>query len=503
MHTSLLITSDPYELQAALLEDHHLVEYHFERHSLLHQVGNIYAGVVKRLVPGLDAAFVEIGQERQGFLFLDDLVNPRKRYAMYDQEDGGEEPNACPVRIPISSCLQEGQRLLVQMQREQIGEKGARLTTQISLCGRYLVLLANQAHIGISRRITDPDLRQYLEELAGRLTLLRPDTGLIVRTAAAAQTPAVLEHEWHCLLDRWTTIQAHAQAMRHPGLVHREARLAARLVRDVISENIDQILVDDELTYDEVKAEAANFSPHLMYRVHLYRQELPLFDIDRVEEQLARAQRRRMPLPSGGFLIFDELEALTAIDINTGRFLGEVNLEETALGANLEAIPEIFRQIRLRDLGGILILDCIDMAQPEHRHQVMEAVKAEVLRDRARPTVFPMTDLCLVQLTRKRLRQSLRRSLHQPCPCCDGEGAVFSIDTTAIKVLRRFTQLAALAPEPHPVVITVAPAVAEHILQTYAGQWEELQARCQALLQIVVDPHLLVNRWHESMLAAQ
>ncbi len=430
--TTLFLSVSPFETRVALRENDRLVSYRLERHRATSVVGNLYKGLVTRVLPGMQAAFLNIGLPKDGFLYVREAGGLLEEFSdLFQGEDG--TPLEVPAGATIDDLLREGQEVLVQVVKEGIGNKGARLTTYVTLPGRFLVYLPTVAQRGVSRRITDDEerqrLRSILEQFAG-------PGGWIVRTAGEGLERQDLERDREMLLVLWDQIQSTAERSRAPALVHRDLSPVLRTVRDLFTDDVAECWIDDVDSYREVLEFLENFDPLLVNRVKLFRRSTDLMAAFGVEEELQKALRPKVWLKSGGYLIVSPTEALVAIDVNTGKFVGSTSLEDTAFRINMEAVREIVRQLRLRDLGGIIVIDFIDMEDPEHRHKVYESLMEELGNDPARSQLLPMSDIGLVQLTRKRSRLSLERALSRECPYCHGRGRIKSLATICLEIRR-------------------------------------------------------------------
>ena len=447
MATDLIINATSFEIRIALIEHGNLVEFYLERPTEKGLVGNIYKGKVVRVLPGMQAAFVDIGLERTGFLYVDDIHVNRadfeKRYQNPDEDDClcNEAPESLSNRIPgksIDDLLVEGQELLVQICKEPMGSKGARLTGHITLPCRNLVFMPMTDHIGVSRKIEDEEIRETLRH---DIEKLRPaGTGFIVRTVAEGASNEELEADMEFPLHLWSEIldrEAKAGCMT---LVYEDLDIILRVVRDIFSPNIDRVVVDDRRTYERVINFVETFIPHLRAKVHHYDSKIPIFTAYGVEMDINRALARKVWLRCGGYIIIEATEALTAIDVNTGRYVGKRNLEETILKTNLEAVKEIACQLRLRNMGGIIIIDFIDMEKEPNRDKVCNAMKDAMRRDKSKTNILRMSELGLIEMTRKRTRESIGRVLCEPCGYCDGEGHLKSLQTVCYEILRDLTR---------------------------------------------------------------
>ncbi|MBV8031755.1 MAG: ribonuclease G [Betaproteobacteria bacterium] len=422
MAEEILVNVTPRETRVAVLASGVVNELLVERTASLGLVGNIYMGRVSRVLPGMQSAFVDIGLERAAFLHVADLREHRRN---------GEEPAR-----PIERLLSEGQGILTQVAKDPIGTKGARLSTQISIAGRLLVYLPLDPHIGISQRIEDEGGRQQLRERLRELVPPDEKGGFIVRTLGESASDEELRADLHYLRNLWGVIRARAAAAKAPERLYQELSLAQRVLRDMVGADTARVVVDSRENYQKLAAFCETYMPNVRARLEHYTGERPLFDLHNVEPEIEKALSRRVELKSGGTLVIDQTEALTTIDVNTGGFVGTRNFEETVFKTNLEAAQSIARQLRLRNLGGIIVVDFIDMQSTEHRQAVLEELGRALARDRTRVTVNGFTALGLVEMTRKRTRESLAHVLCEPCPTCSGRGEVKTAHTVCYEILR-------------------------------------------------------------------
>jgi ribonuclease G len=472
----IVINSAPYETRVATLESGVLVDFLLERGDDRNIIGNIYKGKVIRVLPGMQAAFVDIGMEKAGFLYAGDFVTPRLGF---EADENGEEDLVEDIDIhaarfpqeqyipPIEGMIRESQHLIVQVAKEPLGTKGARITSHITLPGRYLVLLTWSAHIGISRRIEDPGERERLLEIGERICL--DGMGAIVRTAAEGRSEAELKADMDYLVRHWDTIQKKCEAASAPTLIHRELSLSLRAVRDMFT-------ADTEEEYVRIRDFASQFFPRLLDQIELYQGTQPIFEHYGVEIELARALDKKVWLKSGGYIVIEQTEALTVIDVNTGKYVGRSSLEETTVKINLEAVKEIVYQLRLRNIGGIITIDFIDMKTEENRDKVYQALVDALRADRSKTTICKISELGLVEMTRKRIRESLSRFLSEPCPYCSGEGIIKSKKTICYEIFREFERQALLLAGKQ-VSLYVHPAVAEEMFGEHRRFIEMLENR--------------------------
>jgi len=470
----MLVASDPHESRIAVLEEDRLTEIYVERHRHRGLVGNVYKGRVTRVLPGMQAAFVDIGLDRDAFLYVSDVEGsePEDREDLELADDEANEIDAREARPSIDELLEQGQELIVQVVKEPLPNKGARISTHVTLPGRYLVLLPTVEHYGVSRRIEDEEERERLsslvEELGGE------DRGLIVRTVGEGKGREEFAADRDYLVQLWERIRRRAATVLAPTLLHQEQDLAVRTVRDRFSQDFAVLWVDGEETYERIVEFLDDVQPSLVTRVKLYSGDPPLFERFGIEGQIESALRSKVWLKSGGYIVINQTEALVAIDVNTGRFVGKTNLEQTVLTTNLEAVEEIVRQIRLRDLGGIIVLDLIDMTEQEHRDQVFTALEVELRKDRSRTKVLSISEFGLVEITRKRSRTNLERLLTQPCPYCQGSGRVKAIETICLNLRREVLRRPEVAADGE-LLLRVHPDVARALQQEENAVLREIQ----------------------------
>jgi len=429
MNEDILINVTPQETRVAVMHSGVAQELHIERAANRGLVGNIYMGKVARVLPGMQSAFVEIGLERAAFLHVADIWEERPN------GHGGAEAGKAAQR-PIEKILAEGQPLMVQVVKDSIGTKGARLSTQISIAGRMLVHLPQDAHIGISQRIEDESGRALLLERVKQILPAEEKGGFIIRTMAETASDAELLNDLQFLRKLWQDLREKSLSAAAPSLLHQDLSLAQRVLRDFVNDNTGRILIDSRENFLKLQAFARDYMQNVLTRLDHYTGERPLFDLYGVEEEIEKALARRVDLKSGGYLIIDQTEAMTTVDVNTGGFVGLRNFDDTIFKTNLEAAQVIARQLRLRNLGGIIIVDFIDMENAEHRGAVLAEFNKALARDRTRMTVSGFTQLGLVEMTRKRTRESLAHVLCESCPTCGGRGQVKAARTVCYEILR-------------------------------------------------------------------
>ncbi len=477
------------ETRVAVQEGNLLTELYLERHRRRSIVGSVYKGTVTNVLPGMQAAFVDIGLAKDAFLYAGDYTaNVGPEGAGDDEADADLDPDEEPRReatAPIAEMLSRGQPVLVQVSKESLGTKGARVTSFISLPGRYVVYMPQASHVGVSRRIRDEHERERLREALRSLSL--PPGGFILRTNAEGKGQAEFAQDVEFLGRLWAQIQARFEQAQPPAVLHEEMDLTFRVVRDLLSPEVDEFVVDDRAGWDKCLGYVRALVPSLEARVQLYTERAPVFDHFGVEKDIEKALRRRVWLKSGGYIVIDHTEALVSIDVNTGKYVGKRDFEQTVLKINLEAVNEVVRQIRLRDLGGIIIIDFIDMEILDHREQVYKALTRALVEDKARTNVLEISELGLVEMTRKRVRQDLRALLTQHCPTCRGTGVVKSDETLAIEIYRAIqAKAAAEAPpgEGREIVARIHPDVAAWIEREGRGDLERLQAGLEVKISV-------------------
>ncbi len=421
MSEDILINCTPQETRLAIMQAGVVQELHIERMQNRGLVGNIYVGKVARVLPGMQSAFIQIGLERAAFLHVADIW---------------EERHGRAAGKPIEKILSEGQSLLVQVIKDPLGTKGARLSTQVSIAGRLLVYLPHDPHIGISQRIEDETERQLLRERLAQLLPPEEAGGYIIRTVAESASDADLKVDVEYLRKLWQDIRGRALTTGAPALLHEDLSLAQRALRDFSHEDLGKIIIDSRENFTRLQAFATDYTPVVLPKLEHYTGERPLFDLYNIEEEIEHALERRVNLKSGGYLIMDQTEAMTTVDVNTGGFVGLRNFDDTIFKTNLEAAQVIARQLRLRNLGGIIIIDFIDMDNAEHRSAVLAEFNKALVRDRTKITISDFSVLGLVEMTRKRTRESLEHVLCETCKTCGGRGAIKTARTVCYEILR-------------------------------------------------------------------
>ncbi|MCB4757596.1 MAG: Rne/Rng family ribonuclease [Elusimicrobia bacterium] len=422
----ILANSLPDEVRVAILEDGQLVEFFVDRpiRGSAQLVGNIYKGTVENVLPGISSAFVDVGMEKNAYLYITDVVS-----------DSHERD--------IEKILKRGSSILVQVAKEAIGTKGMKVTMDLALPGRYIIFMPMSEHVGVSRQIESPQERDRLKRI---IDSLNPPGGVIIRTEAEEVEERALRREMKYLLRLWDNIQKRTEKVQK-GLVHRELGLTFQVVRDILSEDVESFLLDNRQEYEDVRGFVEMLAPELVERVHLYEGRVPIFNTFNVEQELQKLRQSRFDLPSGGYIVIQEAESLCAIDVNTGKFTGRKSQEETVTATNIEAAVEIARQLRIRNIGGIIVIDFIDMRRRRNREKVMEALLQATKNDHAKIKILPITRLGLVEMTRERRRESLQAMMGEPCTECSGSGWVLSRESLYLKIRKEILELTQGRPE--------------------------------------------------------
>jgi ribonuclease G len=491
MANELVINTTSHETRVALIESGTISELYIERTKVKGIVGNIYKGRVVRVLPGMQAAFVDIGLEKAAFLYVADVYDPLEEFESFmernvnaDEPAEGEAPDMQPMH-PIEELLQEGQELLVQISKEPIGTKGARITAHISLPGRHLVYMPTVDHVGISRRIEDEAERERLKEIVERIKPV--GSGFIVRTVSEGKSEDDLQADMKYLVKLWEEIAKKKDIGHPPILIHSDLDMTQKVVRDILTESVDRIVVDSKPEHDRIVQFITTFMPKMKYSIELYDDEEPMFDHYGLEVEISRALGRKVWLKSGGYIIIEQTEALTAIDVNTGRYVGKHNLEDTILKTNLEAIKEIAYQLRLRNIGGIIIIDFIDMEKEVNREKVFGALEEALKSDKSKTNILKISELGLVEMTRKRVRESMGRMMCEPCPYCEGRGYVKSKTTVCYEIFRELRR-EMLDIRGTKATLTVHPQVADLLYDEERRGLEELEKKFKKRITVRAKP---------------
>ncbi|MCB9476517.1 MAG: Rne/Rng family ribonuclease [Deltaproteobacteria bacterium] len=504
MSSELIINVTEHETRVALLEHGVITEFHVESARKVGVVGNIYKGRVLRVLPGMQAAFVDIGLERAAFLYVTDVVghypagrrapDPDVDLGEDDSDEGGEAAPFEPTpTVPIEKLVTQGQEILVQVAKEPLGTKGARLTTNISLPGRYLVIMPTMEHIGVSRRIEDEQERERLKTL---VETIRPNDhlGFIIRTVAEEADEETLQTDIEFLVGLWEQIQVRYKKSGAPSVLHSDLSITRRAVRDLLTKDVVRLVIDDKSEFEKIKDLSRLYMPQIGDKVEFYDGDEPIFEHFNLEVELGRALQPKVWLKSGSYIIIEHTEALTTVDVNTGRFIGHQDFDETIYKTNLEAVKEIAYQLRLRNIGGIIIIDFIDMKSEEHRERVYEALIAALKTDKARTNVLHFSELGLVEMTRKRTRENLVRSLSQPCPYCEGKGYVKSRAAICAEIIRALKR-AIRRRKPESIDLVVHPDIADLLLEEEQTGVEELEADTGVRIAIKDKPSLHIEQF--------
>lgn len=467
MANEIIINASQEETRAALLESGQLAELYIEREKDTSLVGNVYKGKVVKILPGMQSAFVDIGLEKAAFLHVADV------YSSLDYSVFGDDiEETIPLHLPIEELLQEGQEVLVQASKDPIGTKGARVTSYITIPGRYLVLMPGVEHIGISRRISDENERTRLKEL---VSALKPqNVGLIIRTASEGCAEEEIKKDIDFLMLMWKNIQSKKDKVNSPHLLYSDLDLALRSIRDLLGHEVSKLIIDSKDEYERLVEFINTYFPKLISKVELYEGDEPIFDAYGIELEIPKTLGKRVWLKSGGYIVIDQTEALTSIDVNTGKFVGKATLEDTLLKTNLEAVKEIAYQIRLRNLGGIIIIDFIDMEKEENRNKLFTAFQEAMSKDRVKSTILQVSELGLIQMTRKRVRESLGRTLCETCSYCEGRGFIKSATTVCYEIFRELRKVGSTRRN-GKVMITAHPHITDLLYEEEREGLEEIE----------------------------
>lgn len=509
--SEIIINAAIHETRIAILEDSKLVEIWVERPENERMVGDIYKGTVKAVIPGIQAAFVDIGMEKSAFLHVSDVSGDSIDFsAQYDVDDDDEDDdddegssrqkrgrgagrNRERKYPPIESVIKKEQEILAQITKEPISMKGARITTEISLPGRFLVLVPGGGKIGVSRKIESWAERKRLKQVAQKH---KPKGfGLIIRTVAEGKGEDEIEADVRELVRQYDDLKRKADAAVPPALIHKEMGMTSGMIRDLLCEDVDRVIVDSRANYDEIRHYLDTTSPALKNKVHLYQGKEPIFDTLGIEKEIENIFNRRVWLKKGGFLVFDHTEALTVIDVNSGRYVGKANQEETILNTNIESAIEIARQLRLRDIGGIIVIDFIDMHNMDHRRRVEDAFADALKNDRSKISISQVSEFGLMEMTRQRVRPSLLYTIAEPCPTCGGIGMVQGRDTTLTKIERWLKRAEAFGKE-HAYTVFVHPSVFEFLIENGEERLRMLRSSTSLEIDIVVDAKLSIEEFH-------
>jgi ribonuclease G len=497
VRTEIILNIAVHETRIAIMEDGRLVEILVERPESERMVGNIYKGIVNAVLPGMQAAFIDIGTKKSAFLHASDVSEAASNYERFfedvDEDDEEDEKRRPPRKfVPIQERLKKNQEILVQITKEPISTKGPRGTSELSLPGRFTVLIPDDDHIGVSRKIKDWSEKRRLKRLTREV---KPDNfGVIVRTVAKGKGEAEVKNDIKQLIRLWEKILQTSQKTKAPALIHREMGITSSLIRDLFSEDVDRLVIDSKREYKKILSYVKSVSPGLRSKIELYDERTPIFDAFQIEKEIEKAYSRRVELKAGGSIIIDHTEALVAIDVNSGRYVGRRNQEETVFKINMEAAREIARQLRLRDLGGIIVVDFIDMAIAKNRKKVEDELYAATRRDRSKMNFSTLSEFGLLEMTRQRVRPSLLYTFSEACPICNGIGRVQGRDTTVTKIERWFRRARA-ASRQRRFLLYAHPSVEEYLLEEDSFRLKLLQKSARIKIVLKKDPDLPVEEY--------
>ncbi len=488
----IFISVEAQETRIAITEDKRLEEFYVERIDDARLVGSIYKGRISSIVPGIGAAFVDIGLPKNGFLYVADIIEPSSDEEAILEGEPAHHRGEAKRRSRIEELVKPNQDILVQVLKEPLGTKGARLTSHISLAGRYLVLMCHDPRLGISKRIEDQKERARIRDILGPLRP-SPDTGLIVRTAGMGKGEKEFDRDAKYLAQLWQQIKRAEHKANAPAGVYQEYDLALRIIRDSFTEDVHRVMVDSRIELRRVAKFLHTLMPGVRVHLDLYQGEEPLFEREGLEEQIATLFDKKVSLPSGGGIVVEQTEAMVVIDVNSAHFVGKRNLEDTAFQVNKEAAVEVARQLRLRDVGGIVAIDFIDMEHQEHRHELMRLLEQSLERDRAKTNLVSFSEICVAELTRQRMRRSMETVSHQTCPYCAGRGTVKSVVTVAIQAIRQIKRSLKQARN-KTLELFVHPQVALRLLQEDRPSLSAIEAQTRSRILIMSDPTLHVEQ---------
>ncbi len=485
-HKLVLVSQEIGETSIAIVENNVLEEFYIERESARKIHGNIYRGKVKAVVPGINAVFVDIGIGKDGFLYLHDVEDSD----IEPEEEVANDEDHVPVKPgkpnDLVANVKVGDEITVQVVKEAIRNKGPRLTTKLSIPARYLVLTTDKSQLGISRRINDRAERDRIREILSKIDLPE-NIGLIVRTVAEGKTKKEFDRDVKYLLKVWRDIQDKLKKAKAPSLVHEELNLVERIIRDTFTEDTSEIITDSEKLHRKIAHFLKIYIPEYKAKNFLYREKVPLFTKYKIDRDIETAYLRKVPLRNGGHVVIEQTEGLTAIDVNSGRFKDKKDIEATAFRTNLEAAKEVVRQLRLRDIGGIIVIDFIDMMMDKHKKELMKVLKSAVVRDKARINILKMSEIGVVEMTRQRIRDSKESSIYQSCPYCTGRGVIKSLPTMRIQVLKELRQKAGIVKNKQ-IFVALHPDVAEDVLQSSMPQIKGIEEPNKNKIVILADP---------------
>lgn len=491
MQKDIIINVSEYETRLAILEDLKLVELLVERPEKERMVGDIYQGVVKAVLPGMQAAFLDIGLEKSAFLHFSDIGDFKSQLdLLYEAELLEEEEGKGMLKKPpqsIQEILKEGQEIFVQVTKEPIGTKGPRVTTQLSLPGRYVVLVPGEEHVGVSRKISNWAKKRKLKRLA--YELLPEGFGCIVRTMAEGKDKKQLKSDMKNLVKFWKKIKKQAEKKKAPALLHKDIGMVSSIMRDILTPEVNSVIIDSKKEYKKILSYLKFIARSLRFKVKLYEGKVPIFDAYNIEPEIEKMLERKVWIKKGAYFVIDQTEAMVTIDVNTGRFVGKSTQESTVLKTNLEATKEIARQIRLRDIGGLIIVDFIDMEVAENRKKVFEEFRTAFRNDRSKNSILPISDFGLVEMTRQRIRPSILHTLSESCPCCQGIGRVVSKQTVAMKIERWFKR-AKVGSKSRGYKLFVHPELSKIIMHGKVNRIQKLHKELKLDIELIKDEKL-------------
>ncbi len=494
MQREIFINIAQHEKRVAILENKHIEEFYVERPDYVNLVGNIYKGRVESVLPGIGAAFVDLGLEKNGFLYVADVVTGISSYEKLIEEGADEEIEKMEKQKPLPSItelLKKGDEVVVQVVKEPIGTKGARLTTHISIPGRFLVMMPFDNHIGLSKRIESRQERDRIRKIIEELKLPK-DVGFIIRTAAQGASQKDFFRESKYLLNLWQHIKGRAKRARAPQLIHQEYDLVLRVARDIFTGDVSRLEVDSRGDFKRISHFLRILAPHLRPRLKFHADRVPMFEKFDIEKQISKIYDRIVQLKSGGYLIFDQTESLVAIDVNSGKFVGKRNLEDTVFKTNVEAAEEIPRQLKLRDLGGIIIIDFIDMEFADHRRTVFKTLERHLESDKAKTKILNISSIGLVEMTRQRMRKSIEGKSYQKCPYCNGRGIVKSVPTVSLELMRKLEH-SLIETKSRDIFVSLHPEVAYHVSAPERNMIKPLERRFRKNIRVIEDPNLHIE----------
>jgi ribonuclease G len=488
----IIVNVSEHETRIAILEEAKLVELLVERPEKERMVGDIYKGIVRNVLPGMQAAFIDIGLGKTAFLHLSDITELFDVDYLEEEEELPKGKKKKKFDKRIQDILKKDQEILVQVIKEPMGTKGARVTSQISLPGRYVVFVPGENHIGVSKRISNWQEKRRLKKLVSEV---KPEgVGLIVRTAAEGKQKKEFQSDIRTFSKTWERIKKQAEKREAPSLIHKDIELVSSIVRDVLSPEVGEVVVDSKGEFKSIISYLKQVAPSLRSKVRPYTENIPLFDLYGIESEIEKMLERKVWIKKGAYIIIDQTEAMVTIDVNTGRYVGKTTQEETILKTNLEAAKEIARQIRLRDIGGLIIVDFIDMEKEENRKKVYDEFRRAFRNDRSKSSILPISEFGLIQMTRERIRPSLMHTFSEPCPTCRGVGRVLSKETLATKIERWFKR-ARIGSSHRDYRLVVSPQLAQVLANQQGSRLKRLSRELRLNIELLEEPHFRVDQY--------